>query len=243
LKDANDIQQQGQNDNLIDDQPNDINDLNGGKVLDDEAEFDLNETNQTECQDPRFQEDIVDDNSFLANLNSDENVIIKNDESANNKKLVTTEDASSKICKIAKSQPSVEVNNPVQQTVSRPPLYYELRIKLNEGKNLAVRDLSGTSDPYAKFLLNGQNVYKSKIIFKNLNPQWNEEFTIKLLPSSLGYSDSVNSFLQRSENAQLEYFLSKFQLKVFVYDYDRGFLSDDLIGYGIVDLNQLKENT
>lgn len=242
MKDANELQQ-GQNDNLINDntnQPNDTNDLNAEKELDDEVEFDLNETNQIECQ-----EEIACDNAILSNLNSAENVLTKNEESIVNKKQVADE-PSNKNGKTVKSQ-SIEVNSGVQQTPtsSHPPLYYELRIKLKEGKNLAVRDLSGTSDPYAKFLLNGQNVYKSKIIYKNLNPQWNEEFTIKLLPSSLGYSDSVNSFnntLIKSDNAQLDYFLSKFQLKVFVYDYDRGFLSDDLIGYGIVGLGQLKEN-
>jgi hypothetical protein len=41
---------------------------------------------------------------------------------------------------------------------------------------------------------------------------------------------------------QLQYFLSKFKLKMFVYDYDRGFLSDDLIGYANIDLTALNEN-
>jgi len=48
-----------------------------------------------------------------------------------------------------------------------PPLFYELKIKLREGINLAVRDITGTSDPYVKFILNGNCIYKSKIIFKN----------------------------------------------------------------------------
>ncbi len=231
-----------------------MDDLNAEKELDDEVQFDLNETNQIECQDLRLQENLVDDNSNLANLNSNENVVtqrsnftrqvsvVKNDELKNSNKKLISSDPGSKNCQTAKNLP---VETSAQHTSLQPPLYYELRIKLKEGKNLAVRDLSGTSDPYAKFLLNGQNVYKSKIIFKNLNPQWHEEFTIKLLPSLLGYSDSVSSFNNstiKSESAQLEYFLSKFQLKVFVYDYDRGFLSDDLIGYGIVGLAQLKEN-
>ena len=57
---------------------------------------------------------------------------------------------------------------------------YELDIFLKEGKNLAVRDSNGLSDPYVKVLLNGSNVYKSKTILKNLNPQWNERFTLNL---------------------------------------------------------------
>ena len=40
----------------------------------------------------------------------------------------------------------------------------------------------------------------------------------------------------------LDIFLSKFTLKVYVYDYDRGFMADDLIGYENVDLTSLKEN-
>ncbi|RMZ94213.1 multiple C2 and transmembrane domain-containing 2-like isoform X1, partial [Brachionus plicatilis] len=112
------------------------------------------------------------------------------------------------------------------------PSYYELKIKLNEGKNLAIRDIGGSSDPYAKFVLNGVNVYKSKIIFKNLNPEWNEEFSIKLSPSTLfnktKRSNSIQSVPQNSDpyliDEPLESFLSKFKLKMFIYDYDRGFL-------------------
>ena len=40
----------------------------------------------------------------------------------------------------------------------------------------------------------------------------------------------------------LKSFLAKFNLKIFVYDYDRGFLSDDLIGYADVELDSLREN-
>lgn len=32
----------------------------------------------------------------------------------------------------------------------------------------------GTSDPYVKFKLNGKTLYKSKVIYKNLNPVWDE---------------------------------------------------------------------
>lgn len=32
----------------------------------------------------------------------------------------------------------------------------------------------GTSDPYVKFKLNGKTLYKSKVIYKNLNPIWDE---------------------------------------------------------------------
>lgn len=34
--------------------------------------------------------------------------------------------------------------------------------------------VKGTSDPYVKFKLNGKTLYKSKVIYKNLNPVWDE---------------------------------------------------------------------
>ena len=38
--------------------------------------------------------------------------------------------------------------------------------------------LSGTSDPYVKFRVGTKLVYKSRIIMKNLNPQWDEKFAV-----------------------------------------------------------------
>lgn len=37
---------------------------------------------------------------------------------------------------------------------------------------------SGTSDPYVKFKLDGKTIYKSKVVYKNLNPTWNESFSL-----------------------------------------------------------------
>lgn len=34
--------------------------------------------------------------------------------------------------------------------------------------------VSGTSDPYVKFKIAGKEVFRSKIIHKNLNPVWDE---------------------------------------------------------------------
>ena len=44
-------------------------------------------------------------------------------------------------------------------------------------------------------------------------------------------------------NDSLEGILSKYKLKIFVYDYDRGFLNDDLIGYANVDLNCVRNTS
>jgi Ca2+-dependent lipid-binding protein len=38
--------------------------------------------------------------------------------------------------------------------------------------------VSGTSDPYVKFKLGGRMLYKSKTIYRNLNPVWDEVFTL-----------------------------------------------------------------
>lgn len=35
----------------------------------------------------------------------------------------------------------------------------------------------GTSDPYVKFKLEGKQLYKSKVVYKSLNPRWNESFS------------------------------------------------------------------
>lgn len=38
----------------------------------------------------------------------------------------------------------------------------------------SIFSFKGTSDPYVKFKLNGKTLYKSKVIYKNLNPVWDE---------------------------------------------------------------------
>ncbi|XP_041795588.1 multiple C2 and transmembrane domain-containing protein 2 isoform X3 [Chelmon rostratus] len=58
---------------------------------------------------------------------------------------------------------------------------YLLNINLKQGKNLVIRDKrSGTSDPYVKFKLEGKQLYKSKVVYKSLNPRWNESFSYPL---------------------------------------------------------------
>ncbi|XP_030620886.1 multiple C2 and transmembrane domain-containing protein 2 [Chanos chanos] len=57
---------------------------------------------------------------------------------------------------------------------------YLLTINLKEGRGLVIRDRCGTSDPYVKFKLDGKTLYKSRVVYKNLNPTWNESFTYPL---------------------------------------------------------------
>ncbi|XP_051953305.1 multiple C2 and transmembrane domain-containing protein 2 isoform X2 [Xyrauchen texanus] len=67
--------------------------------------------------------------------------------------------------------------NDSQISLALQKVHYLLTIKLIEGRNLVVRDRSGTSDPFVKFKLDGKNIYKSKVVNKNLNPIWNESFS------------------------------------------------------------------
>jgi Ca2+-dependent lipid-binding protein len=76
--------------------------------------------------------------------------------------------------------------------------------------------ISGTSDPYVKFKVGGKQMYRSRTIFKNLNPKWEERFTIPM-------DDVVR------------------QIKVKVYDYDRG-LTDDAMGEAFIEPSDLKIN-
>uniref|UniRef100_A0A669BDG7 Multiple C2 and transmembrane domain containing 1 n=1 Tax=Oreochromis niloticus TaxID=8128 RepID=A0A669BDG7_ORENI len=59
-----------------------------------------------------------------------------------------------------------------------PPAMYQLDIVLKKGKNLAIRDRTGTSDPYVKFKIAGKEVFRSKTIHKNLNPVWDERVSL-----------------------------------------------------------------
>ena len=154
---------------------------------------------------------------------------------------------------------SIATTQAGSSSAAQNSMYFELKVKIKDGKNLAIRDIGGSSDPYIKFLLNGTTVYKSKIILKNLNPQWNEEFTIRLNLASISSNDP--SFMSKLNSTftndnislisasdicfsqdQLNFIMSKFKLKMVVYDYDRGFLNDDLIGYANIELTSLKEN-
>ena len=78
------------------------------------------------------------------------------------------------------------------------------------------KDRSGTSDPYVKFRIGNKVMFKSRIIYKNLNPKFAEYVTLPI--------DNL---------------LEPIQIKVF--DYDFGF-TDDFLGAAQIDLTQLKLN-
>jgi len=53
-----------------------------------------------------------------------------------------------------------------------------LRVEVLDAQDLPAADSNGKSDPYVKFDLNGQEVFKSKTQKKTLNPAWNENFEV-----------------------------------------------------------------
>lgn len=77
-------------------------------------------------------------------------------------------------------------------------------------------NFTGTSDPYVKFKADGKQIYKSRTIPKNLNPQWNEKFCVPIEDISM-------------------------PLVIKVFDFDR-VSSDDPMGTVTVDLSQMEVN-
>ncbi|XP_028812800.1 multiple C2 and transmembrane domain-containing protein 2 isoform X2 [Denticeps clupeoides] len=90
---------------------------------------------------------------------------------------------------------------------------YLLTINLKEGRNLVIRDRCGTSDPYVKLKLEGKTIYKSKVVYKNLNPVWNESFSCPV---------------------------SNLHQKLSVKVYDRDLTTDDFMGSNRISLDKLE---
>lgn len=53
-----------------------------------------------------------------------------------------------------------------------------LRVDVLDAQDLPSADSNGKSDPYVKFELNGQEVFKTKVQKKTLHPAWNEFFEV-----------------------------------------------------------------
>lgn len=90
-----------------------------------------------------------------------------------------------------------------------------LRVEVLDAADLPAADRNGFSDPYCKFKLNGEQVYKTKIQKKTLHPAWNEFFEAPV----------------RSRTAA--------NFHVDVYDWDFGDKADYL-GGAAIDLNILE---
>ncbi|KAM9480936.1 multiple C2 and transmembrane domain-containing protein 2 isoform 2-T6 [Clarias gariepinus] len=105
------------------------------------------------------------------------------------------------------------VSSEPQATAAGQKLHYLLTINLKEGRNLAIKDRSGTSDPYVKFKIDAKTVYKSKVVYKNLNPVWNECFSI---------------------------LIRDLDQKVYAKVYDRDLRSRDFMGLSAINLSNLE---
>lgn len=90
-----------------------------------------------------------------------------------------------------------------------------LRVDVLDAQDLEAADRSGKSDPYAKFYLDGKQIYKTKEVKKTLNPVWNEFFECQIASRSN----------------------SKFRIEV--YDFDIGPGDDDFLGSNQIDLAKL----
>ena len=90
-----------------------------------------------------------------------------------------------------------------------------LRVEVLDATNLPAADRNGYSDPYCKFNLNGNEVFKTKIIKKTLHPAWNEYFETPV----------------RSRTAAV--------FKADVYDWDFADNADHL-GSAVINLSELE---
>ncbi|KAI8064721.1 C2 domain-containing protein [Gongronella butleri] len=56
-------------------------------------------------------------------------------------------------------------------------------VKIVEARGLRGVDSSGTSDPFVRVRVGSNEVYKTRVVKKNLRPEWNETFTQAIAPS------------------------------------------------------------
>ena len=52
---------------------------------------------------------------------------------------------------------------------------YWIELTIERGRDLAIKDLNGTSDPYVKVYYGAVEKYTTNIVYKSLNPVWNEQ--------------------------------------------------------------------
>jgi len=51
---------------------------------------------------------------------------------------------------------------------------HKIMIKVVAARNLTAKDKGGTSDPFARIEY-GDQAFETKVIYKNLNPRWDEQ--------------------------------------------------------------------
>ncbi|XP_030749766.1 multiple C2 and transmembrane domain-containing protein isoform X2 [Sitophilus oryzae] len=100
-----------------------------------------------------------------------------------------------------------------REATLRQHSFFQLRVYLRRGHGLVAMDKNGLSDPYVKFKIGGRLIYKSRTIYRDLNPVWDESFTVPI----------EDPFLP---------------ISIKVFDYDWG-LQDDFMGSAVLDLVSL----
>ncbi len=123
------------------------------------------------------QKPLTSSSDSLAKLGQDINNTNNANQSINNNKSLEREvkDVNAKSSAIAGSP-----LGSIQFNVEYIPSLLKLKINLISGANLPAKDSNGLSDPYVKLhLLPGiakATKLRSKTVYKNLNPQYNETF-------------------------------------------------------------------
>lgn len=118
---------------------------------------------------------------------------------------------------LAHNAEPIEIPNKEEHLINlRKYAFFQLHIHLKRGVDLTVRDMRGSSDPYVKFKVGSKTAFKSKIVTKDLNPVWDESFTLSI-------GDVFKPILIK------------------VYDYNR-VIQDDFMGLANLDLTNLEPN-
>jgi Ca2+-dependent lipid-binding protein len=74
-----------------------------------------------------------------------------------------------------------EFDKSIMVTESKPlPNTSPCSLCIKSASGLASFDSNGLSDPYVRIIINKKKIAKSKIVYKNLNPVWNENFALYL---------------------------------------------------------------
>ena len=66
------------------------------------------------------------------------------------------------------------------------------------GHDLSIKDSCGTSDPYVKFFHDGKMVHKSKTVYKDLNPFWDEKFELIIEDTSVPLDLKVSTITRET---------------------------------------------
>ncbi|KAI7856792.1 hypothetical protein BDC45DRAFT_502332 [Circinella umbellata] len=78
-----------------------------------------------------------------------------------------------------------------------------LTVKIIEARGLQGVDKSGTSDPYVRIRIDGQQVHRTKTIPKTLAPTWNEEFTHEITDQPTSIQFKIKDFNRFSRSVDL----------------------------------------